>query len=272
MSKTLRVSKSGYYKWLKMNEKWQSSKAELQSKIKDEFVNSYQTYGSPRVAIELKKKGLSISKTTVARYMHSMSLKARDKKRFTVTTDSDHQFAVVDNLLNRNFAVEELNKVWVSDITVNDNFNYLTTVIDLADRMVVGWHLSDNMTAEDTTIAAFNKAIANRNIERNARLMFHSDRGVQYACHKFTNLLKQYNCVQSMSRKGNCWDNAVAESFFKTIKIEMIDKYKFQSYEVLKKFIFRYIDGWYNTLRVNSALDYKTPLETFNSKHKKIAA
>lgn len=243
--------------------------------IKEQFEISMQTYGSPRIAMSLKREGIIISKTTVARVMQTMQIKARDKRKFAITTDSKHNYNIPENLLDRNFDVDKVNSVWVSDITyirVGDTFNYLTTVIDLADRMIVGWHLSDNMTTEQTSIAAFKKAVNNRGITKLDNLMFHSDRGVQYACHSFTKLLTQYNCTQSMSRKGNCWDNAVAESFFKTIKIETLDKYRFQSSAVLNQFIFRYIDGWYNTQRLNSSLGYISPLEAFYQKFKKNAA
>ena len=149
---------------------------------------------------------------------------------------------------------------------------YLTIVLDLADRMIVGWNLSDNMTANDTTIAAFRKAVKNRNLKKEDFLMFHSDRGVQYACTEFTSILEAYNCTQSMSRKGNCWDNAVAESFFKTIKSEYIYNYKIESQESARSLIFRYIEGWYNTKRIHSALDGKSPLEVFYEKVHILAA
>jgi putative transposase len=275
MSRVLQVSKSGYYKWLINKVELDKNKKQLEDKVKLEFENSEGTYGSPRITIELNKKGIEISKTTVARVMKVNHIKARESKKFVITTDSNHDFKTPDNILNRNFEVSQINRVWVSDITyipVDDDFNYLTTVIDLADRMVVGWHLSNNMTAEDTTIAAFKKAVNNRHLTKGDKLLFHSDRGVQYACHAFTDLLNDYNCIQSMSRKGNCWDNAVAESFFKTIKTEMLNRYNFQCSKLLYKFIFRYIDGWYNTSRINSSLGYITPIEMFYLKYKNIAA
>ena len=192
-----------------------------------------------------------------------------------VTTNSKHNFHIPENLLNRNFNVDRINRVWVGDITyirVNHNWMYLTVVLDLADRMVVGWNLSDNMTANDTSIAAFNKAIQSRNLKKEDQIMFHSDRGVQYACSEFTSKLDEYNCTQSMSRKGNCWDNAVAESFFKTIKCEYIDSYNFESQAIAQSMLFRYIEGWYNTKRIHSALDGKSPLEAFYEKVHILAA
>ncbi|MBK7881927.1 MAG: integrase core domain-containing protein [Saprospiraceae bacterium] len=138
--------------------------------------------------------------------------------------------------------------------------------MNLADRMMVGWNLSDNMTAHDTTIAAFSKAARKRGLQLQNQIMFHSDSGVQYASAEFSKLLKEYNCTQSMYRKGNCWDNAVAESFFKTIKCECIDNYKFRDQESALSIIFRYIEGWYNTIRTHSALNGKSPLEAFYEK------
>lgn len=155
--------------------------------------------------------------------MRELNIRSIVKKKFKITTDSDHKFAVAENLLNRNFMTTEPNKVWVSDITYlrsKEGWTYLTTVIDLYDRKVIGWALSNRMYASKTVIPAFRIAKTNRLIEDEKSLIFHSDRGVQYACDEFRNELKSNkNITQSMSRKGNCWDNAVAESFFKTLKV-----------------------------------------------------
>ena len=149
---------------------------------------------------------------------------------------------------------------------------YLTIVMDLADRMIVGWNLSDNMTAHDTTIAAFRRAARKSGFQANNQIMFHSDRGVQYGCTEFTLLLKEYNCTQSLSRKGNCWNNTVAESFFKTIKCECLDNFKFKDQESALSIIFRYIEGWYNTIRIHSALNGNSSLEAFYEKVRILAA
>jgi len=233
-------------------------------------------YGSPRITQYLVENGtLTYSKTTIARHMQKLNLVARPKRKYVVTTDSDHDQIIPDNLLDRNFEVEQINTCWVSDITyvlVASNWMYLTTFIDLADRMVVGWSLSNNMTAKDTVCAAFNIAVARRGISKGSELMIHSDRGVQYASAEFRSLISAYDCIQSMSRKGNCWDNAVAESFFKTIKIEALNKYKFKDSIFLRKVIFRYIDGFYNTVRYHSALGGLSPLKASIMKQKKNAA
>ena len=275
MSRVLAVSASGFYKWLKANPLKDDAVASIKDEIATVYKESGSTYGSPRVVVELRKSGIDISKSTVGRYMNNLNLRARVKRRFIATTDSTHDFETPENLLNRNFTVENINTVWVSDITyirVSSHWMYLTIFLDLADRMIVGWVLSNNMTAKDTVIAALQKAIANRGITREHNLMIHSDRGIQYACHEFKDILTTYNCVQSMSRKGNCWDNAVAESFFKTIKTEKLDKYIFNDNKTLKSFIFNYIDGWYNTVRIHSHLDGRSPLEVFLKFIHKLAA
>ena len=263
MCEILGVSTSGYYHW-KKELKGGLKTAELDAQIKDIFELSGSTYGSPRVFKALRKAGVEVSESTVARRMRALELTPVVKKRFKVTTDSNHDKVISPNVLNRAFNPVELGRVWVSDITyirVGDYFVYLTTVIDLADRMVIGWNLSDNMTDEDTVIAAFKRALENRKIE--SGLIFHSDRGSQYVSDAFRKLLTENHCIQSMSRKGNCWDNAVAESFFKTIKTESLNRYKFTNINQVYSTIFNYIDGWYNTMRIHSALGDMSPREMF---------
>jgi len=263
MCEVLGVSTSGYYHWKKELKDCLKT-SDLDAQIKDIFEASQATYGSPRVFKALRKKGVQVSKSKVARRMRALELTPVVKKRFKSTTDSNHDKVVSPNILNRAFNPAELGRVWVSDITyirVSDYFVYLTTVIDLADRMVVGWNLSDNMTDEDTVIAAFKRALENRQIQPG--LLFHSDRGSQYVSDTFRKLLDENNCIQSMSRKGNCWDNAVAESFFKTIKTESLYRYKFTNIAQVYSTIFNYIDGWYNTMRIHSALGDMSPREMF---------
>jgi transposase InsO family protein len=276
MSKALGVSRSGYYKWLK-NKDVKPIHAEIDKEIRKEFEKSRGRYGSPRIYARLclTVAQRSVSRSTVARRMKAMKLVARPRRKYVVTTDSRHEYRISENLLDRKFDREEVNQVWVGDITyirTDKGWRYLTTVIDLADRSIVGWALSETMHTECTTIAALKKALKNRYIGKKSGLMFHSDRGIQYACDEFRALLKEYQIVQSMSRKGNCWDNAVAESFFKTIKTEELDQYTVIKAENLYSLIFRYIEGWYNTLRIHSALNGKTPAEIFNEKRFKQAA
>ena len=275
MSKVLGVSRSGYYKWQRSQLERNKKSAQFDKEVKTAFENCKKIYGSPRVTQYLNEKGTSCSKSTVARRMQYMSLIARPKRKYVITTDSDHGFTIADNLLNRDFHRDQINQCWVSDITyvlVSNRWMYLTTFIDLADRMVVGWSLSPNMTARDTVCAAFIDAVQKRAITKTDQLMLHSDRGVQYASKEFVSLIGKYNCIQSMSRKGNCWDNAVAESFFKTIKIEALNRYKFKDSATLRTVIFRYIDGFYNTIRYHSALQGLSPLQASILKQKKHAA
>ncbi|WP_350354264.1 IS3 family transposase [Aliifodinibius salipaludis] len=178
------------------------------------------------------------------------------------TTDSRHALPVAANLLDRNFAPARLGKVWVSEVTYlpsNQGWLYLTTVMDLADRQILGWNLSQTMNASQTSVAAFIQAVAKRT--PTASLLFHSDRGIQYACTEFTSLLAARKITQSMSRKGNCWDNAPAESFFKTLKAELQMDRPFSSYGEARTTIFTFIDLWYNRKRLHSALNYQTPIQ-----------
>lgn len=268
MSRVLGVSRSGFYKYLRQSDEQAAQKDALVTEIKTVYENSYKTYGSPRIAQSLHNKGIAISKTSVARYMKQMGICVRNKSKYVHTTQSNHAYNVAENVLDRNFKAEAPNQVWVSDITYipcGHGFVYLTVFLDLFDRAIVGWTLSDNMTAKDTTVAALTTAFRNRKLysTNNHSLMIHSDRGVQYACHEFRDLIKQYQCTQSMSRKGNCWDNAVAESFFKTIKSERLDSLKINSFGMAYSTVFRYIEGWYNTVRIHSSLNGLSPMQFF---------
>ncbi|AHM62636.1 integrase catalytic protein [Flammeovirgaceae bacterium 311] len=183
--------------------------------IRQEHKKSRQRYGSPRIYKALKGKHVYVSRPRVARLMKQANIRAKMKRRFKTTTDSRHSFAVSENLLDRNFTAAATGQAWVSDITyirTLAGWLYLTVILDLADRKVVGWALSDTMKAKDTTIAALKMALKNRPVVQ--KLIFHSDRGVQYACDEFRKELRVTPLIrQSMSRKANCWDNAVAESF-----------------------------------------------------------
>jgi putative transposase len=220
MCKVLSVSKSGFYKWLNRKPSRRDIENDfLLEEIRKVHKNSYWTYGSPRIAAELNSRDIKVSRPRVARIMKSEGIKSRIRRKFVNTTDSKHGFVISENLLNREFSVTELGKVWISDITyikTAAGWLYLTIIMDLADRKIIGWALSKGMSAEETVIKAFLMAIKNRAILKG--LIFHSDRGVQYACKEFRSLLESYSVTQSMSRKGNCWDNAVAESFFKSLK------------------------------------------------------
>jgi putative transposase len=268
MCKVLQVSTSGYYKWKsKPISNRILTKNEIKQKITSIYFASKQRYGSPRITIELNALGYKISRITVAKYMKELGLRSKLSKKFKVITDSKHNYLVVENILDRGFAVDQPSKVWVSDITyiqTKEGFLYLTTIIDLYDRKIIGWSLSNGMNTEETTLAAWKMAIRNRNVQK--ELIFHSDRGVQYANKKFANIIESYGVIRSMGRKGNCWDNAVAESFFKSLKTELIYGNKLITKDQMELEIFEYIEIWYNKKRRHGALNYKT-IEEFNNQN-----
>lgn len=261
MAKVLNVSPRSYYNYKKeVYRTREKKKEELMQQIVDVYFLSKGRYGSPRIAADLCATGYPVSVNTVAHYMHEMGMRSKYYPRFKVTTtDSNHNYYIAPNLLERKFKVDQAGMVWVTDITyiqTKDGFIYLTTVIDLFDRKVTGWSVSDNMSATCTTVAALEMAISRRTPK--AGLIVHSDRGSQYACDEFAKSLKANNMVQSMSRKGNCWDNAVAESFFKTLKCELIYGGRELSAAQMELELFEYIEIWYNRKRRHSTLDNMT--------------
>ena len=261
MCKVFKVSRSGYYAWRRhVPSERDGENRVLLSEIRRIHKRSKATYGSPRMTKELRANGFDVSRPRVARLMSKNGIRAVHAKKFKATTDSEHRFPVVPNRLDRDFAVSEMALAWVSDITyirTAKGWLYLTVVIDLFDRKVVGWSLSTDMTAKATTVAAWKMAVANRTPTEG--LIFHSDRGIQYACGAFTNLLDSYaNVKRSMSRKGDCWDNAVAESFFKSLKVELVYRNRFKTVHRAALAIFEWIETWYNTERRHSALGYMT--------------
>ena len=264
MCKVLKVSSSGYYYWRKHPVGVRQLKQrQLLTDIRQVHTQSQSRYGSPRIADELRERGVKVSRNRVARLMHQAAIRSIMYKKYRVqTTDSAHDYPVAKNLLNREFTAEKPGQKWVSDITyipTGEGWLYLTTVLDLADRKVVGWALSDTLKAVDTSVAAWRMALKNRAIS--GQLLFHSDRGVQYACSEFRDQLKGLPVVQSMSRKGNCWDNAVAESFFKTFKSELVNHVVFQTRSEARLATFEYIEVWYNRRRKHSSLNYQTPAQ-----------
>jgi len=265
MCKVLKVGRSSYYRWYSgdiSNRKLENF--ELTVAIKEIFTQSNNTYGSPRISAELKRRGHSASKPRVAKLMRLNGLKSKIRKRYRVTTtNSNHKLAISANHLNRNFIPAALNKAWVSDITyirTNQGWLYLTTILDLFDRQIIGWSLSETMLTKETIIPAWKMAVNKREIDD--QLIFHSDRGVQYASKEFRRYLNSKPLItQSMSRKGNCWDNAVAESFFKTLKVELIYHQEYTTIQQAKLAVFEYIEVWYNRKRLHSSLGYNTPVE-----------
>ena len=265
MCKCMRVSKNAYYTWFRSHEnKTQNPNLVfLKQRIKEIFHQSHHIYGSLRIQKMLEREALFYSRSYIAFLMNKLGLRSVLSKKFKVmTTDSKHHFSIAENVLNRDFTSTVLGEKWVSDITyikIANGWNYLTTILDLADRKIVSWVLSEDMTTKNTVYKAWLLAREKREITVNH--IFHSDRGVQYASNKMSDLLNLSNKItQSMSRKGNCWDNAVAESLFKTIKYECTNRYDFESYLQAHRIIDNYIK-WYNNFRIHSALDYKTPAE-----------
>ncbi|MCL4160430.1 UNVERIFIED_CONTAM: hypothetical protein GTU68_039695 [Idotea baltica] len=267
MCRVLAVSRSGYYRWTKNG---LSNRAKenitLTYMIKEIFEDSKKTYGSPRIREQLNRNGFTVSQRRVAKLMRKSNLYCRRNKKFRVTTSSNHAHPISPNLLKQDFKVERINQVWVSDITyvhTGEGWLYLTIILDLFDRQIIGWNLSKRLKTTDTIIPAWNMATDKRQITKD--LIFHSDRGVQYAAHKFRNLIKSNKLItQSMSRKANCWDNAVAESFFKTLKVECVYQEIYKTRKEAELSIFEYIEIWYNRKRLHSGLNYLTPIEYEN--------
>lgn len=267
MAQTLGVSRSGYYRWRghEPSEREQQN-TQFKRQIRRIWGASNKTYGSPRIHRQLVADGARLSRPRVARLMAQMGIASQARPTWTPTTDSAHSLPVAPNRLGRNFTPGRLGQAWVSDITYlpsTHGWVYLTTVMDLGDRQVIGWSLSKRLKASQTSLPAFKAACQRRPPDK--ELIFHSDRGVQYACGEFTKLLETQRVTQSMSRKGNCWDNAPAESFFKTLKSELPIATGSCNYHQIRQAVFQFIEIWYNRKRLHSTLDYRTPaqMETY---------
>ncbi|PWB22162.1 IS3 family transposase [Flavobacterium sp. HTF] len=272
MCEVLGASHSTYDLWTKQPYSKRETRIYLLRKeITSIFFEFKQHKGSILITRELFKRGFQISDTQVSFHMTQLGLRSIVKKKFKATTNSKHNLCIAPNILNRQFKVDKPSKVWVSDITyirIDRRFSYLTVVIDLYDRKIIGWHLSSGLSTKVTTLPAFEKAIANRPVTEG--LIFHSDKGIQYANKLFTNKLAEYNCKPSMSRTGDSYDNAVAESFFNTLKREAIYKQKrLLTTTEMKILIREYIEKWYNKKRIHSSLNYKSPEEFNNINHEK---
>ena len=266
MCRLFAVSRSGFYRW---NQGGQSKRAAqnrlLLSHIQRIYASTKGRYGSPRITAELQDQGLSCSRPRVARLMRKHTIKARTRRKFKVTTNSKHKYPVAPNLLRQRFQTDAPNRVWVSDMTyirTLQGWRYLTMVMDLYSRKIVGWSMSERMEAAGTTIPAFKMAA--KGCQPRPGLLFHSDQGVQYACDPFVALLNRSKAIQSMSGKGNCYDNAVAESFFHTLKTELVYHELYRTREEARRSLFEYMEGFYNRIRKHSTLGYKSPVKYEN--------
>jgi len=263
MCKVLGVSTSGYFKWRNQEPSQQEiRKKEIQERITYLYYDSNKIYGSPKITSLLKKEGYNITERTVGLYMKELSLRSCVSKKFkVVTTDSNHDYPVAPNKLNQNFAVSTPNKVWVADITYipcREGKLYLATILDLCTREIVGWRLNGNMETQ-LILDALKSAYQSRKPPKG--LIHHSDRGTQYASNVYRDQLVEYGMEASMSRTGNCYDNACAESFFSLLKKELIQGKRFKTKEEAYNQIYRYIEIFYNRKRIHSSIGYVSPVE-----------
>lgn len=260
----LQVSRQGYYAWLGRKPcRRQLTDEALRRQIHRAFAESGARYGAPRIQRALSIEGHPTSRKRVARLMRQEGLVGRhQRRRFIHTTDSRHGFAIAPNVVNRNFAPEGPNRVWATDITyipTQKGWFYLAVVLDLFSRKVVGWSMQRYMDRR-LVLDALNMAIDARR-PAPGTLVHHSDRGVQYACHEYRRALADAEIVPSMSRKANCWDNAVVESFFSTLKHELVYRTTFADHEAARAALFHYIETFYNRRRLHSSLGYLSPIE-----------
>lgn len=262
MCRVLGVSRSGYYAWLRRPESRRGREdRRLKVRIRTIFHESDKAYGSPRIHRELRRNGIRCGRKRVARLMQEESLRAKSRRKFKATTDSNHSHPVAPNLLSRQFEVSSPDTIWLGDITyipTDEGWLYLAVLMDLASRRIVGWSMKDRISSE-LTIAALDMAVQQR--QPKADLMHHSDRGSQYACEVYRRALETRGIKMSMSRRGNCYDNAPMESFFSSLKVELIRGRRFATRGEAQAAIFRYIEVFYNRRRLHSSLDYCSPAE-----------
>lgn len=263
MCKTLEVSRSGFYAWLGRKESDRACEdRRLTALIRGIFAESRGIYGVPRVHRILRQRGQRCGRKRVARLMRRAGLRSKTKRRFRVkTTDSKHGHPIAPDRLQQDFSIDAVNKVWLSDITyiaTDEGWLYLASIMDLCSRKIVGWSMASTL---HTTIVvdALRMAIDLRRPEPG--LIHHSDRGVQYASAEFRAMLAAHDLVASMSRQGNCYDNAVKESFFHTLKTELVNHERYRTRDEARASVFEYIEAFYNRQRIHSSLDYQSPAD-----------
>ena len=265
MCRVLEVTRSGYYAWRKRKPSARATRKErLRMEVRAIHRTRHGRYGSPRVHAELQARGERVSRKQVARLMREEGLKGKKRRRFCTTTNSAHTHPVAANVLDRKFSVAKIggpDRVWVADITyvpTREGWLYLAIILDLASRLVVGWSMGETLESS-LAVNALEMAIQRR--RPGEGLLHHSDREVQYASHEYRALLEEQEALVSMSRKGNCWDNAVAESWFATLEIELIENADWYTRAEARRAIFEFIEVWYNRQRRHSSLEYLTPAE-----------
>jgi len=262
MCRVLEVSRSGYYRWWRLGENRQDRRDKaLVEHIKRAYERGRGTYGSPRITAELKDHGVVCSENRVARIMRKYGIVAKTKRKFKVTTHSKHKKTVAENLVKQEFVAQRPNQLWTSDITyvwTKEGWLYLAIILDVFSRGIVGWALSSRLTA-DLVVSAFHRALERRHLT--AEMIFHSDRGSQYADEKIRKALDLLGIRQSMSGTGNCYDNAITESVFHTIKTELIYFHQYETRQEAASSIFEYIEVFYNRQRRHSALNNKSPFD-----------
>jgi putative transposase len=260
LCRCLKVARSGFYAWMRRGSKRELDDRRLLTLIREIFLENRRAYGSRRIYRELRARGVRCSRTRVERLMREAGITPPRRRRFRKTTDSDHTLPIAENLLDRDFSSSAPNRRWVSDITyvwTLEGWLYLAVVLDLFSRRVVGWAMDKSLKAEDLTLRALHMALFGR--DPDAGLLLHSDRGSQYACKTYQDLLDLRGITCSMSRRGDCWDNAVVESFFSTLKLELVYLRVFRTRAEARAAIFEYIEVFYNRLRRHSFLGYVSP-------------
>ncbi len=262
MCQVLQVSPGGYYTWRDRPASARQQRREaLTGEIRAIHREVKERYGSPRMHAELQARGQSCCVNTVAKVMHEQGIAAKTKRKFRCTTDSDHDLPVADNLLDRQFEPAAADRAWVADITyipTGEGWLYLAAVEDLYSRQIVGWSMSERMTSR-LVVDALEMAVSRR--LPGEGLMAHSDRGSQYASEHYQRLLGRHGITCSMSRRGDCWDNAPMESFFASLKKELVHHEDYRSRAEARASVFEYIEVFYNRVRRHSALGYLSPVE-----------
>jgi len=263
LCEALAISRSGYHAWCKRPVN--AARQTLTNAVAACHSRHKARAGAPSIAADVQAQGVAVSERTVGRIMQSLGLRAKGSRKFKCTTDSNHQYGASPNLLNRQFQVSQPNQVWVGDITyirTDEGWLYLAVMLDIYSRQVVGWQMSHRIDRH-LVCDALQAALLTRGIckSKQNQLMVHSDQGVQYASGDYRDLIEDYHLQQSMSRRGNCWDNAVAESFFATLKKQAIHGERFLTRQAAQQCVFEYIECYYNRVRRHSTIGWVSPVD-----------